>query len=153
MIRSIVLFAFAFAAGSAYAASFQLTAQIIAVAPGEHSQELTLSLLPGVNTVGAQIDVTMNLDRFGWVQATPATAAAGMTKECAVVNGAVRGLVVSSSTFDPMYSIPVCRIRIRPHRVTPLGNSYTSYANGTTVRLDGTTTPASANSVRIIVDD
>ena len=153
MIRSIALLVFACAAGSAHAATFQVTAQIIAVAPGEHSQELTLSLLPNANMVGAQIDITMNLDRFGWVQAVPSTPAAGITKECAIVNGAVRGLVVSSTSFDPMYSIPVCRIRVRPHKVTPLGNYYTSYANGTTVRLDGTTTPASANSVRIIVDD
>jgi hypothetical protein len=153
MIRSLTALAFACFAGGAHAATFNVSQQIIAVDKGEHSQELTVTFSPAPNTVGGQIDLTMNLDRFGWVQALPSTPQPGMTKECIIVNGAVRVLVASDAPFDTFYTIPVCRFRLRPHLVTPYGNYYTSYANGMTVRLDGSTTPATATSVRVIVDD
>ena len=153
MMRSLLLLVFAVAASTAHAASFQLTPQIIAVAPGQHTQELTLSLLPGINTVGAEIEIVMNLDRFGWVQAMPSSSTPGVTKACTVVNGVVRAVAIAATQFDSMYSIPVCRIRIRPHASTPLGNYYTSYANGYSMRIDGSLWSASGNSVRVIVDD
>jgi hypothetical protein len=153
MIRPITLLALALAAGTAHANQFQLAPQITAVAPGAHGPELTLSLLPSLNTTGAQIDITINLDRFGWVQAMPSPPMQGMAKECVVVGGTVRAIVVAATTFPTMYSIPVCRIRVRPHLATPLGNYYTSSANGVAVRLDGSSQPIAANSARIIVDD
>lgn len=153
MNRSSILFALLAAAGSAHAATFNVSQTIIAVDKGEHSVELVLSLSPAPNTVGAQIDLTMNLDRFGWVQALPAAPQSGMSKECIVVNGAVRALVASVAPFDTMYAIPVCRFRLRPHMVTPYGNYYTGYANGMTVKLDGSTTSATATAIRVIVDD
>ena len=152
MIRLLSAFVLAFAANVAHANQFKLAPETIAVANGEHTQELTLSLLPSLNTVGAQIDITVNLDRFGWVQVLPASPSAGMQKDCVVVNGVVRALVVAATTFPTMYSIPVCRIRIRPHMATPRGNYYTSRINGVAVRLDGSEQPISANSVRVIVD-
>ena len=152
MLRLLVLLTLALAATGAHA-QFQMTPQIIAVAPGAYSQELTISLLPGPNMAGAQIDMTMNLDRFGWVQATEATPTAGVAKTCTVANGNVRALVVSATSIPTGYTIPVCRVRIRPHLVTPLGNYYTSAANGTVVKVDGSSTTASGSSIRVIVDD
>jgi hypothetical protein len=73
MLRLIALLTLALAATGVHA-QFQMTPQIIAVAPGAHSQELTIALLPASNMAGAQIDMTMHLDRFGWVQATAAPA-------------------------------------------------------------------------------
>ena len=134
-------------------AQFQMTPQIIAVAPGAHSQELTIALSPTANMAGAQIDMTMNLDRFGWVQATVAAPTAGVEKTCTVVNGRVRALVVSGTSIPTGYSIPVCRVRIRPHLATPRGNYYTSAANGSVVRVDGSSTTAHGSSIRVIVDD
>jgi hypothetical protein len=153
MIRSLAFLPFVLAAGAAHANQFQLAPQITAIAPGEHGQELVLSLLPSPNTTGAEIDIKVNLDRFGWVQALPSPPTSGMSKQCAVIGGAVRAMVVSSTTFPTMYSIPVCRIRVRPHLATPRGNYYTSSANGIAVRLDGSSQAISANSARLIVDD
>ena len=152
MIRSIASIALALAAGAAHA-QFQFAPQIIAVAPGQHSQEITISLLPPPNTVAAEISMTMNLDRFGWVLVAPSLPQPGMSKRCVVVGGVVHADIVSAATFDTMYSIPVCRVRVRPHQATPLGNFYLGYANGLLVRLDGSSQSASANSVRVIVND
>ena len=153
MIRSIVLLLVSCVTAVAHAQSFQLTPQIIAVAPGSSvPTELTLALLPTINMVGAQIDIAVDLDRFGWFQVLPVQAA-GRSRECIVPNKAVRVLVVSTTAIPTDYSIPVCKIRIRAHTQTPPGNYYTTYAGGTAVRLDGSTFGVVANSVRIIVDD
>ena len=152
MLRPLAFLTLALAATGAHA-QFQMTTQIIAVAPGAHSQELINSLAPSINMAGAQIDMTMNLDRFGLVQATAAAPTAGVEKTCTVANGTVRALVVAASTMPTGYYIPVCRVRIRPHLVTPLGNYYTGYANGTVVRVDGSTSTGSGSSIRVIVDD
>ena len=152
MFRLLALLTLALVATGARA-QFQMTPQIIAVAPGAHSQELTIALSPTANMAGAQIDMTMQLDRFGWVQATAAPATAGVEKTCTVVNGTVRALVIAATSMPTGYSIPVCRVRIRPHLVTPLGNYYTSAANGTVVRVDGSSAAASGSSIRVIVDD
>jgi hypothetical protein len=152
LICRIASIALALAACSAHA-QFQFAPQITAVAPGQHSQEITISLLPPPNTAGAQISMAMNLDRFGWVQALPSSTQAGMSKRCIVVGGVVHAEVVSGTTFDTMYAIPVCRVRVRPHQATPLGNYYLSYLNGFLMRTDGSSQSASANTVRVIVDD
>lgn len=152
MFRSLALLTLALAATGAHA-QFQMTPQIIAVAPGAYSQELTIALSPTANMAGAQIDMSMNLDRFGWVQATAAAPTAGVEKTCIVVNGMVRALVVSTTSIPMGYSIPVCRVRIRPHLVTPRGNYYTSAINGTVVKVDGSSAPAYGSSIRVIVDD
>lgn len=153
MIRPLWLLALALAASAAHASQFQFAPQILAVAPGQHSQDITISLLPSPNTVGASISMTMNLDRFGWVQAIPSPPQAGMSKTCIVVGGVVHADVVSAAPFDTMYSIPVCRVRVRPHLASPLGNYYFGYLNGFYERLDGSVYSTSANSVRVIVDD
>lgn len=152
MRRLLALLPLAFAATGAHA-QFQMTPQIIAVAPGAHSQELTIALAPTLNMAGAQIDMTVSLDRFGWVQATPASPTAGVEKTCLVVNGTVRAIAVAATSMPTGYSIPVCRVRIRPYLVTPLGNYYTSAANGTMLRTDGSSARAYGSSIRVIVDD
>lgn len=152
MLRLTLLLILALATTSVRA-QFQMTPQIIAVAPSAHSQELTIALSPTLNMVGAQIDMTLPLDRFGWVQAIPAAATAGVDKTCTVVNGTVRALVVAAASMPTGYSIPVCRVRLRPHAVTPRGHFFTSASKGVVVKTDGSTAPAYGSSIRVIVDD
>lgn len=153
MHRSLLLLVLACCASVASANQIQLSPQIIAVANAEHSPELTLSLLPSPGTSAVSADVTLKLDRFGWVQVLPAAAASGRQASCVLQGGVVRALLLSTSgiALPTGNTIPICRIRVRAHATTARGNYYITQANPIALNTAGDPLPAMTNSVRVIV--
>ena len=154
MTRTLSMLALLFLAANAHA-QFSLSPAIIAVAPKQYSEVLSVKFFPGGNSVAGETSVRFNLDQFGWVELKPAPKQNGMEFTCELVGGVARATVMSTTgaPLPSMYVIPVCNFRVRPHYKTPLGNYYLIQSGGFWVAADGTVHPAGSSTQRVIVDD
>jgi hypothetical protein len=119
---------------------------------GQQTAELLITYRPASGAYGLAADYVLNLDRLGWAEAQVVQPQApGYVTYCQVAGGSVRVLVLAATTLPAGVSIPLCRMRVRPHAHTPRG-----YYSITPVNVDasdyyGNSQPTITNSTRIYV--
>ena len=120
----------------------------------QSSAEVLLTYSPGEKINSLQVDARVNLDRLGWVDldVVPHDPSAGYTTYCRVLDGQLSAIVVA--TGQPRLtaaSIPVCRLRVRPHAHTPRGTYSLFVANYYEFSPYSSSNVVTYNSVRVTV--
>jgi hypothetical protein len=128
----------------------------LSVDNGEQSEEILIAYQPGANVHWMDVQLRLNLDRFGWAQAQVVPSGTpDYATECQVWGGNVRAVAssaASSIALPTAAAIPVCRVRIRTHAHTPRSRNEIAIPHITEHRTDQlfpVYTPATG--VRVVV--
>jgi hypothetical protein len=153
MPRSLLMLALLSVPAFVWAGHFTISPETVSVLRGQSSEDILVSYQPGAWIGNAELNLRINLDQLGWVQAqTIASPTSDYDTLCVVQNGALRAFA-TSRIAGPLPSsgpIPLCRFRLRSN-LKAIRGIHTVVADPRAYTPSLVPAIATANDVRVVV--
>ena len=154
MCRSLLPLALIFLPALAGAGQLTLSPSSFTLDNGVHSPTVTVAYRPGAGVVDFEAELTLPLDRAGWVEAQVVpSGTTAFEAWCQIVNGRVK-VILSSRNLQPLptaQALPLCAVRIRTHGFTPRGHYEITPVNTYEYTATGVYDLVTTNTVRVVV--